>query len=110
MAGGGRPLKPRPGPPRGPSSRRLSAALTFRSLAHAHSELAHKVAGGGGASLALPLPAPFLPLLHSLPNSRVRSPLCGSALRSNLAREEAAQPRRRGKWKELEEGGGPRNS
>lgn len=65
--GGGRPLKPRPGPPRGPSSRRLSAALTFRSLAHAHSELAHKVAGGGGASLALPLPAPFLPLLHSSP-------------------------------------------
>ena len=58
----------------------------FRSLAHASSELAHKVAGGGSATLALPLPfppgspAPFRPLLRSLPpslpKSRVRSPLC----------------------------------
>ena len=68
----------------------------FRSLARAHSELAHKVAGDGRAALALPLPfpprspAPFLPLLRSLPpslpKSRVRSPMCCSALRSNLAR------------------------
>lgn len=47
----------------------------FRSLAHARTELAHKVAGDGGAALALPvpspprLPAPFLPLLRSLPPS-----------------------------------------
>lgn len=33
----------------------------FCSLAHAHSELAHKVAGGGGAALALPLPASLPP-------------------------------------------------
>lgn len=61
----------------------LGAALTFRSLAHARTELAHKVAGGGGAALAL-LPAPSLPSppsLSSLLQSRVRSPRLGSALR-----------------------------
>lgn len=111
----GRPLGPRPGPPRGPSSRGLGAALTFRSLAHARTELAHKVAGSGGASLALPLlappPAPFLPLLHSSlsPKSRVRSPRSGSALLASLAREAAAGPCGRRKWKKSREGRGPRN-
>lgn len=81
----------------------------FRSLAHARTELVHKVAGGGGAELALPvssppLPAPVLPLPlpHTPPLSAspaaVRSPRSCPALRANLARKAAALPRRRGKW------------
>lgn len=79
-----------PGPPR---------RTDFRSLAHARTELVHKVAGGGGAELALPVPSPPL-RSRPLPPSpaAVRSPPSCRARRANLAREAAALPRRRGKW------------
>lgn len=53
----------------------------FRSLAHARTELVHKVAGRGGAALALPVPPPTSPPLpsppHSVPSFTTPSPGLG---------------------------------
>lgn len=65
---GGRPLKPRPGPPRGPSSRGLSGALTFAHLlAHTVNSLTKLPAVAEPYS---PFPSPSLPARppHSFPS------------------------------------------
>lgn len=84
-------------PPPSRLSPGLGAALTFRSLAHARTELAHKVAGGGGAALAL-LPAPSLPSLPPLlpPSVSGEITAAGFCAQASLARLEPSSGR--GKW------------
>lgn len=92
MAGGGL-WDPHLALPGDPPSRALGTALTFRSLARARTELAHKVAGSGGAALALLLPAPFLPLPLRLPllppPAPVSSEITAGRLRAALKSRES---------------------
>lgn len=98
----GRSLKPRPGPPRGPSSPELGAALTFAHwLTHALNSLTKlpAVAAPHSPFQSPPLPASpphsvpsFTPSLLPRVSGEITAGLLRAALKSRERSDSSAQP------------------